>query len=323
MTKTLRLLVLFTLLPFMAATARAIDSSAGTSASTFMNLGMGSPRAQALGNAYVALADGSDALAWNPAGIASCQQREVAFSNLSWIQDYSGKYLSYVQPLGQAVIGVNFAYMSMDGFDARDANDIPQPNDTVNVNNTFGTLALARNFFSDTLSLGAGVKRISENNDGTEYSNVVFDFGAKLKFGRRVALGWALQNLGDKKEVVEIQRYGAAWAVNSFFTVTGEMSKPSDNKQRVGVGLEINLPQEMIEVGKFTFRVGYFDRDNTGKNYSDSFLSDMKLSETSKISFGCGLYSNEIFGYGAGIDFAMVPYGALGRATQIAARFQF
>ena len=51
--------------------AFAIHENAGTDAAAFLKIDAGSPRAQALGNAYVSIADGPEALFWNPAGAAS------------------------------------------------------------------------------------------------------------------------------------------------------------------------------------------------------------------------------------------------------------
>ena len=45
-----------------SAPAYAINDWAGTSASQFLKIDAGSPRAQALGNAYVSIADGPEAL---------------------------------------------------------------------------------------------------------------------------------------------------------------------------------------------------------------------------------------------------------------------
>ena len=47
------------------------------------------------------------------------------------------------------------------------------------------------------------------------------------------------------------------------------------------------------------------------------------LEDTSKITLGFGFYSSEVMGYGLGIDYAMLPSGALGTAHQIAVRIQF
>src|SRR5437870_4781354 len=90
------------LLLAFASPARAIDAAAGTGGAQFLKIGQGSARAMALGGAYAALAEGSDAMTWNPAGLAQTQQREVAFSYLRYVQGLdSPVYLGYAQPMGR------------------------------------------------------------------------------------------------------------------------------------------------------------------------------------------------------------------------------
>jgi len=301
----------------------AVDENAGTGGAAFMKLGAGSPRAQALGEAYVALAEGADSMVWNPAGLGYSQQREVYFTYLKWFQDYDGKMLAYVHPIGQTVFGVNAAYMTMDGFDARDANDVRVTNADVNLQNSFVTASVARAFFVETLSIGASVKGVMENYDGTRYSNVVYDIGAQLKVGKRIRLGYSLMNMGqDKSKVVQIRRAGAALLLNSFLTITGEVMEPSDNATRTNVGLEINFPEEVLQVGRACLRVGYRQSENYGKNDS-SILKTLGLQNSSKITMGMGLYSSDIMGYGVGIDYALLPFGELGTAHQLGIKILF
>lgn len=306
-----------------SGTGYAISSSAGTQAGSFMKLGIGSPKAQALGHAYLAMAEGPDALVWNPAGVGMTKQRELYVSYLKWVQDYSGYYFGYVHPIGQTVVGVNAAYMTMDGFDARDANNIPLPSGDVAVRNDFLSVTLARSFFVESLALGASVKRVSENNDGTEYATMVFDVGAQVHFGTLLHVGGSMMNMGNKDEVVQISRIGAALCLGPYFTLSGELENPSDNRVRPGLGLEINVPEEATELGKLSFRVGYYDADDHGKNYDNSLLERFNLTKTSKLSFGVGVYTSQMLGYGVGIDYAFTPFGALGTVNQLGLRFVF
>lgn len=306
-----------------ARVALALDDRAGTGAGTFMKLGLGSPTALALGRAYSAEAEGPSAMVWNPAGTASSQQKEVYFSYLDWVQDYSGKYVAYTQPLGQAVIGVNFAYLGLNGFDSRDENNIPQFSGDTEVRHSFATLTLARSFFDNVFSLGGGIKRVTENNAGTEYSNVVFDVGAQFRPFEFLSLGAAMMNLGNKDEVVNISRIGASLRMGGFFTVMGEIEQPSDNKSRVGMGMQFTLPEDMLHVGSFNLRVGYYDYDDHGRNYDSDFLKRLGLDNTSKLSFGIGIYTSQLFGYGARLEYAMVPFGSLGKVNQFALGVQF
>ncbi|MFH1618612.1 MAG: hypothetical protein ABIG11_01765 [bacterium] len=301
----------------------AIDSRAGTSGATFLKLGAGSPRAQALGRAYVALAEGPDAMVWNPAGIASSQLKEVQFSYLNWLQGYSGQYLGYVHPVGQTVLGVNIASFGMDGFEVRDEQGFLLQNEIVRVQDGFASLNAARSFFLERFLVGANIKGISENNDGTKHTAVVFDAGALLKIGRRLSLGWAVQNMGgNTDDVARIHRFGAAVKAFPFLTLSVENEAACDNRSRIGIGAEIILPEQLLQMGKVSFRAGYFSSDSYGQS-DDGMLKRLNLDRSSGFSIGFGLYTAEIFGYGLGLDYAMVPYGALGKSSQVSLRFQF
>lgn len=304
------------------ASAAPIDSNAGTSASAFLKINAGSPRAQALGNAYVSIADGPEALFWNPAGAASATTRELQFSYLDYLQGYKARTLAYLQPIGKTIIGVTVNYMDMDGFDFRGEYSEPQPEVGVPVQNFVGSLSVARGFFDQKLQIGGTAKYISEKLDTDHYDNVGFDVGAKLRLVNWLGLGGALVNIGDKEEMPRGLRLGADLNTR-YFTLSGEYMKYRDDKARYGVGLEIHIPEDLLQVARFDLRVGYYTRENTGTNEKDSWVGDLGLAETSKVSFGFGIYSSELFGYGASIDYAVTPFGALGTSQQIALAIQF
>jgi len=319
-------LVLFTffLLPCASSLLRADDSKIGTEGAAFMKIPTGSPRAQALGNCGVSLMEGGEAMGINPAGIASAQMRELSFSHLSWIQDYSGQYMSYVHPIGQSVIGLNLAYYGIKGFDVRDSEGKPQYGADVKVRNGYGSFSIAKGFFLEKFLVGASIKEVLEDNYTTEYKNLVFDMGAVLRLGRKLSLGWAAQNMSGKKhQVVKVNRLGGAFAFNPFVTLALEQKSYSDRKGRLGGGVELNLPEELLQVGRVALRAGYSPSDSMGKNMTDKTLDSFGLNDVSGWSFGVGLYSAQALGYGIGFDYTLAPYGALGKASQMALRFQF
>jgi hypothetical protein len=302
----------------------AANSKAGTAGAVFMKIPTGSPRAQALGNCGVSIVEGSEAMGINPAGIASSQMREAAFSYLSWFQDYSGQSLAYVHPVGQSVVGVNVAYYGIKGFDVRDDAGIPQYDEDVKVRNGYATLALAKSFFLERLFLGVSAKKVMEDNYTTKYNNLVFDAGLVLKLGRKLSLGWSGANFSGKKDqVVKIQRAGLAYSFNPFLTVLAESKTYSDRSSLSGGGVELNLPEELLQVGRVSLRVGYTGANSYGKNYEDKTLDTLGLSETSGWAFGMGIYSAQAMGLGMSFDYAMVPYGALGKSNQVMVRLQF
>ncbi len=307
-----------------AAPARAQDSGAGTSAASFLKLGQGSARAMALGGAYVALAEGSDAMTWNPAGLAQTQQREFAFSYLRYVQGLdSPLYLGYAQPMGRTTWGANFGYMSDNGFDVRDAQGVPQQNANVNVRDAYGAVGLARSFWYEKLFLGVSVREIHEDIAGSAHNTLAGDFGAILKPTGMLSLGFAVQNFGaNPADVARVTRGGAALRFNDFLTASAELSKASDTGAQIALGGEFQLPEEYLDVGQLTMRVGYRSVDSYGQSF-DSQLKDLKLDQTSGLSFGFGVYTSQAFGYGVSLDYAFVPYGALGTVDQISFKLKF
>lgn len=316
--------LLFAAAALLPAAAQASDTSVGMDGAAFMKIPTGSPRAQALGNNGVSLMEGSEAMNINPAGIASAQMREVSYSNMSWFQEYSGHYFSYVHPIGQSVIGVNMGYYGMEKFDVRDSEGKPQYGEEVKVRNGFASVTMAKGFFLEKLLVGVSAKEVLEDNYTTEYKNLVFDMGVMLRIGRKLSLGWAGQNFSGKKhQVVKVNRIGGAFSFNPFMTVLVEQKTYSDRSGKLGGGVEFNLPEELLQVGRVSLRAGYTPSDSLGVNRDDKTLDQLGMTNISGWAFGVGLYSAQALGYGMGFDYTLAPYGALGKASQLALRFQF
>lgn len=307
-----------------AGPARAISSSAGTSGANFLEIGQGSARAMALGGAYVALAEGSDALTWNPAGLAATQQRELAFSYMSYVQGLqSPVYLAYAAPVGRSAWGANLGYMTDSGFDIRDQNGIPQQNSSALVRDGYATIGYARSFFYEKLYLGAGLRGIHEEIAGSAHNNVSADVGAMLRATNSLTLAFSLQNLGPgTSDVPHTVRGGAALRLNDFLTASAELSDATDSGTHFAVGGEFQLPEEYLDIGQLSLRVGYQTVDSYGQSFSTT-LKDLHVDQTSGLSFGFGLYTSEAFGYGLSLDYAFVPYGALGTVDQISFKLKF
>ncbi|HAF94436.1 MAG: hypothetical protein A2X34_00895 [Elusimicrobia bacterium GWC2_51_8] len=314
----------FTLYPLPSSFLLASDNNVGTYGAVFLKIPTSSSRVQALGNCGVSLVEGAEAMGVNPAGIASSQMREVSFSYLSWLQDYGGQYLGYVHPVGQSVVGLSVEYYGTKNFDVRDQEGVPQYGTDVKVRNGYAALTLAKSFFLEKFLVGVSAKEVMEDNYVKKYQNLVFDAGAVIKLGRKFSLGWAGQNFSGKaKEVVKVQRLGLAYSFNSFLTAALEQKIYSDSGAKTGFGVEFNLPEEVLQVGRVSFRAGYTAADNHGKNMDDKTLDTLGMKDTSGWAFGIGIFSAQALGYGMGLDYTMVPYGALGKASQLALKFQF
>ncbi len=317
-----KITLMFLIAMSFGLTAKATDKYAGTSASAFLKMGTGAPTAQAMGNAYTALSEGTQALFWNPAGSATNVTREVQISHMQWFEGVGDSSLAYIQPMGRTMLGVTLRYLRLNDLEFRDEHGIPQPWAGAVMQDFVASVSLARSFFN-ALDLGATAKYINENNANVRHINVAFDVGAKLRlFSNKLVLGVMGQNLGDTDEVPSAIRGGVAFNTK-YFTVAGEIVDFVDDKVRYGVGLAIHIPEELVQVAQFDIRVGYYNRDNTGFAEDGTIADKLGLDTTSKISLGFGFYSSEVFGYGLGLDYAMMPFGALGTAHQLAVRLQF
>lgn len=304
-----------------AAWAANTESSSGA---TFLKMGQGSTRAMSIGRAYVALAEGADSLNWNPAGLGVTQQKEAVYAYLRPVGEISSPlYLGYAHPMGRTVWGANIAYMSLSGLDIRDATGRPNNDSSAQIRDGFGGLAIARSFWYEKLFLGGGLRLIHEDNAGSLHDTVTADLGALLKPNNLISLGLAVQNLGSGKgNVPSTVRGGAALRLGDFVVTSLELSKDSDDQARVGLGAEFGLPEEYLEFGALTFRVGYFTADNLGASL-DPRLKAFSLDRSNGFSFGFGIYTSRAFGYGVAIDYAIVPSGSLGTVDQISLKLKF
>ncbi|MBN2009188.1 PorV/PorQ family protein [candidate division KSB1 bacterium] len=87
---------------------------AGTSAATFLKIGVGA-KATAMGGAFVALANDASAMYWNPAGVAQVPQNELMVTHINWPADIKYEYLGYVQHLPYiGSVGVSCSFLHTD-----------------------------------------------------------------------------------------------------------------------------------------------------------------------------------------------------------------
>src|SRR5882672_10503190 len=99
----------------------AFASDAGTTAANFLKLGIG-PRAIAMGNAQVGLADDVYATYWNPAGLARLESFEAGFAQNQYVESISEQYLAFAYPHPRlGTIAASMTYLNTGTFPGYDA----------------------------------------------------------------------------------------------------------------------------------------------------------------------------------------------------------
>src|SRR5882724_2505151 len=116
-------LLLLACLGVGCGSAQAADP--GTTSANFLKLGIG-PRAIAMGNAQVGLANDVYATYWNPAGLAGLGTPEAGFVQNQYLQNISEQYLAFAYPKTRAgAFAGSLTYLNAGTFPGYDAAGNP------------------------------------------------------------------------------------------------------------------------------------------------------------------------------------------------------
>lgn len=178
----------------------------GTRGAAFLALGVG-PRAQALGGAYAAMAEGVSALYWNTAGIGELDGFTTGISQAKLYGDLGVDHTFFgaVLPFGLNRVGISVNLLTSGEMNWTSASfpDNGFGGESNPARSVFEWTALAigghyARPVTDRLSAGGAVKVIQEGITGAQASYVAFDLGVLFDTGLYgITLGAALQNVGS------------------------------------------------------------------------------------------------------------------------------
>ena len=96
----------------LISAANTLAQGSGTSAADFLNIGV-SAKSSATGGAFSAIADGPMSSFYNPAGLSSIGNYQIAGMHTEWFQDLRYEYLGCGLPLSTwGGLGLSFSYLS-------------------------------------------------------------------------------------------------------------------------------------------------------------------------------------------------------------------
>src|SRR5581483_2611586 len=105
-----------TLALYVVVSPAAASQGPGITSANFLEIGPGT-RAAGMGEAFTAVANDAEAMAWNVAGLSQLIAREVTFMHSQWLQDVGYEFGSYAQSLGGGQgLGFSVVYLHLDSL---------------------------------------------------------------------------------------------------------------------------------------------------------------------------------------------------------------
>ena len=294
--RRLQLAAAFILAALAAGNARA-QSAAGADAFDFLRLDANA-RAVGLGGAYTALANDSNALLYNPAGLGRLRSSEATLMHNQYALGVAQQYIGVALKNG---IGAQFNYATLGDVPRTTISQPAGSGSKLNVSDTSLGVGYGRALTPD-LAIGGGLKYISESLGDATANGYALDLGVLLRVQdvKGLTLGGSLLNLGpavkfasNKEKLPTTIRLGSAYALRlsrQEVTLAFDITKSLLDKVRLGLGAETLIDEQ------FAVRAGFNTRQDAGIG----------------LSFGLGWKGPRL-----GADYAFVPMGELGTAHRI------
>lgn len=326
------------------------QSRVGSTGATFLTLGTGA-RGSALGHAYTSLAEGGDALFWNPGGIALAsdgrQRGSLFLTHHSWFLDINYNAGGVVIPVTRS--GAMGFSVSMVDYGRTDVTTEELPDGT---GETFGARDLAVGVtygqpLTESFYIGGTVKLVRQDIWDMSANTAAFDLGFILltRYLNGMRLSASIQNFGGK-----LQMSG----VNARVFIDPDETRSGNNPAVPGayqmaqwdlpLSFRLGLAVPAIRLGGFEMMT-LADLQQTNDNNLNSDLGlqaryrigavaldaragyrDLMWSGTSEtdsnLSFGAGL-EMDLAATRFAFDFAYIPFSNLGDTRLFDLRLYF
>lgn len=313
-----------------SAFAYWLNPSAGSTSATFLKIGIG-PRAIAMGEAYVAVADDVSTIYWNPAGLVNVKNHEFYFMHNEWLQGMKHEFIGYAQewkgdlPITLKIGNLSFGFegekswgfaltgLFIDGMERRADENLNALTDPLNTFDALDAAAIISysQRITEKSSWGTNLKIIQQRIDTDSAWGFAFDLGGLHRICPNFNLGWNLQNIGPyitflKKGFpmpfnIKLGLAGEVTQWNTLFAL--DLNQPIDNYLSVSFGAEWRYAFLALR-GGYKYKFGGND-----------------LPFPSGLTAGVGI-KFDIFQ----ADYAFVPYGdlsSLGGAHRISLLIRF
>lgn len=177
-------------------------SKTGTTAASFLEIGIGGS-ANAMGGAFVGLANDASALYWNVGGITNMERYEAIVVHMDWIADTKLDYAGLVIPLGDfGNFGFSFTSLSMEDMKVTTVDQPDGTGEYFSSSNLAIGLSYAKKL-TDRFSVGITGKYIKESIWHMTASAIAFDAGTTFRTDLLggMTIGAVISNFGTEMQM--------------------------------------------------------------------------------------------------------------------------
>ncbi len=344
----MRIMRLFIALLLAAAPANALTNNRGGAALEFLRVGA-SGRALGMGDAFAPVAEGADAMYWNPAGMVQSRRPEASYSHVEMLEFFHHEHAAYVHPIGNSrnAVGFSATFFYQDSINR--VSNANQPLGSFKPHSeafafgfahAFGggdTLAdsgslydfedrpiyevnrrgdKGRHFRAGNVMFGAAGKYVSETLNTRKATALVFDMGLLLRPESipEFSLSGTVRNFGSRPKFInERQDLPTEFSAGTAYSASSE-------HKRILIALETVVPVYGIPYGKLGLEYSVSIR----KTGFMSFRTGYKSISAADLGFISGITGGIGFGFGRfNFDFGFQPLGDLGEVYRGSAGYRF
>ena len=282
-------------LPAAAQTFVTDVSNKGTTAATFLEIGVGA-RAEAMGGAYAAEAGRAEMIYWNPAGLAYLEGFSTTFTHTEWLAETAFDFVGLAVPVPfiNSVFAASFTTLGVPEQAVRTVESPEGTGEFYNARDVAVNFSMSSRIIS-SFSVGVSGKYINQRIWSESASQFALDVGVYYQTPLRgLAIGSSISNFGgdmrlggknlndiidpdpvnrgienipveyktDGAPLPQIFRFGVAYdrplPGRSTFRTAVNLMHPTGSTESMNLGLEYGFNDLVF------FRAGYqnlFERD--------------------------------------------------------------
>lgn len=299
----------------------------GTSSAQFLKIGTG-PRAVAMGQAFVAIANDAEALYYNPAGLTQFNRNELFFSNTRWLVDIQMEFLGMVYHLDEVnSVGLAITYLHTE--DMEETTEL-YPYGTgryFSYSDALVGLSYARKM-TDKFSFGITVKYLYETLAELNINALLFDLGTYYRTGwESIRFAVTVTNFGN--DIAPAGSFQHKNLENEVITRDSFQKFPPPILFRVGIAAEFLQTEEHLLSGSIQLNHpnDNVENVNIGLEYwwQDLFalrggFTSARLEEDFSAGFGLNV---PVSALDIGVDYAFSNFGRLGYVNRFALSIRF